>query len=334
MGRGKELLNVKNLTVFLSGKDESIKIVDGVDLKIREGETVGLIGPTGAGKSVTARAILGVLQPLGKGKPVWEIEGEVLYRGRDLFKMSGEEFRELRGNEISMIFQKPGRSLNPIQVIGYQTGEPVEAHEEIERQRLRELVFEYLDKVKLPDAKRRFDFFRHQFSGGESQRIMIAMAIICNPSLLIADEPTSDLDVTIQRQVLELLKEVKREFGLSMLLITHDLGVIAEMSDYVYVMYAGRIIEHGDVYSIFEEPMHPYTRGLLSSLPRIDSDHFELKGIRGSPPSPPYDILGCMFQPRCDYAKDYCSVKTPKLVEIEPSHYVACLRTREIEDWS
>lgn len=329
---GKELLNVKNLSVFLLEKDDLMKIVDNVDLKIHEGETVGLIGPTGTGKSVTARAILGVLQPPGKGKPVWKIEGEVLYKGGDLFELSEEEFRELRGNEVSMIFQKPGRSLSPIYMIGDQTGEPVEVHKAIERQRLRELVLKYLDKVELPDAKRRFHFFRHQFSGGESQRIMIAMAIICNPSLLIADEPTSDLDVTIQRQVLELLKEAKREFGLSMLLITHDLGVIAEMSDYVYVMYAGRIIEHGDVYSIFKEPRHPYTRGLLSAVPRIDADHFELKGIRGEPPSPPYDIPGCVFHPRCDYAEDYCKEKTSALEEIEPCHYVACLLAKEIED--
>ncbi|MFB0558036.1 MAG: ABC transporter ATP-binding protein [Candidatus Bathyarchaeia archaeon] len=307
-----------------------IRIVEGVNLRIYEGETVGLIGPSATGKTVTAKAILGILQPMGAGEPEWQIEGEVLYKGRDLLKLSEDEFRELRGNEISMIFQKPVRSLNPILMIGHQTGEPVEAHEDMERQRLREMVLDYLGRVDLPDARRRFHFFRHQFSGGEAQRIMIATALICNPSLLIADEPTSDLDVTVQRQVLELLKRVKVEFGLSMLLITHDLGVIAEMSDYVYVMYAGRMIEHGDVYTIFEEPRHPYTRGLLKSVPRIDADHFEPGGIRGELPQLPYDIPGCIFHPRCDYIEDFCKEKRPVLEEIEPGHHVACIRSKEI----
>ncbi len=327
---GKEILHVKNLGVSLVGKDELVKVVEGVDLRIREGETVGLIGPSATGKTVTAKAILGILQPLGAGEPSWQIDGEVLYKGRDLLKLSDEEFRELRGNEISMIFQKPSSSLNPILMIGHQTGEPVEAHEDVERQRLREMVVDYLGRVELPDARRRFHFFRHQFSGGEAQRIMIASAIICGPSLLIADEPTSDLDVTVQRTVLELLKRVKEDFGLSMLLITHDLGVIAEMSDYVYVMYAGRIIEHGDVHTIFKEPKHPYTRGLLRSVPRIDADNFELEVIRGELPKLPYDIPGCIFNPRCDYVEDRCKEKRPLLQEFGPSHHVACLRAKEM----
>jgi len=329
--RGGELLHVKNLSVWLSGKLEPMKIVDGLELRIREGETVGLIGPSGTGKSVTAKAILGLLRPIGGGKPAWRVEGEALYRGRDLLKLPEEELRELRGKEISMIFQKPVGSLNPILMIGYQTGEPVEAHQEIEAQRLRGMVLDYLGKVELPDAGRRFHFFRHQFSGGEAQRIMIASALINNPSLLIADEPTSDLDVTIQRQVLELLKELKEEFGLSMLYITHDLGVIAEVSDRVYVMYAGRIVEHGDVQAIFSEPGHPYTRGLLGATPRIDSDHFELKPIRGEPPTPPYDISGCVFHPRCDHAEESCTEERPGLEEVGPGHYVACRRAREID---
>lgn len=329
MRRGKELLHVKNLKVSLIDREDSITIVEGVDLSIREGETVGLIGPTGAGKTITAKAILGILQPIGAGKPPWSIEGEALYKGRDLFELSEEELRELRGNEVSMIFQKPTGSLNPILEVGEQTGEPVDAHEEIERQRLRDMVIDYLGKVELPDARRRFHFFRHQFSGGEAQRIMIASALICNPSLIIADEPTSDLDVTVQRQVLELLKGVKKKFGLSMMLITHDLGVIAEISDYVYVMYAGRIIEHGDVYEIFEDPKHPFTRGLLRSAPRIDSDHFELEGMRGELPQPPYDVPGCVFHPRCDYVKDVCREKKPTLTEYKLGHHVACLQANE-----
>jgi oligopeptide/dipeptide ABC transporter ATP-binding protein len=328
--QGKELLHVKSLSVSHIEKKGSTKIVDRVDLKIHEGETVGLIGPTGTGKTVTAKAIMRLLEPLLSEKSEWEVDGVVLYRGRDLMGLSEDELRELRGKELSMIFQKPTSSLNPIFMIGQQTGEPMEAHEEIEVQRLRELVIEYLGKVELPDARRRFRFFRHQFSGGESQRIMIAMALICGPSLLVADEPTSDLDVTVQRQVLELLRRVKEDFDLSTLLITHHLGVIAEMSDYVYVMYAGRIIEHGDVHTIFEEPGHPFMRGLLRSVPRIDAEHFEFEGIPGETPQPSYDIPGCAFHPRCKHIEDRCGVEDPVLEEVKPNHHVACLRAGEI----
>jgi len=325
MKKPKELLHVKNLNLSLYGKEDTVKIVDGIDLKIHERETVGLIGETGAGKTVTARSILGIFQPLGKGKPLWKIEGEVLYKGKDLLKMSPEELRQLRGNEISMIFQNPIPSLHPMDIIGFQTGESVEAHEDVETRRLRKMVESYLGKVEIADAKKRYDQFRDQFSGGEAQRILIAMALIYNPSLLIADEPTSSLDVTVQRRVLNLLKKTKEEFNLSMLLITHDLAVIAEMVDYVYVMYAGKILEHGDVVTMFKKPKHPYTKGLLSAVPRIDSDFFEFGGIPGEPPSPPYDISGCIFHPRCKYAKPICSEKEPELREIEPNHSVACL---------
>ena len=330
MEESKELLHVKNLNLSLYGKEDMVKIVDGVDLKVHEGETVGLIGETAAGKTVTARSLMGILQPLGKGKPLWRIEGEALYKGKDLLKMSPEELRQLRGNEISMIFQHPVASLHPMDIIGYQTGEPVEAHEDVENQRLRKMVESYLGKVQIADAKKRYDSYRNQFSGGEAQRILIAMALIYGPSLLIADEPTSSLDVTVQRQVLDLLKKIKEEFNLSMLLITHDLAVIAEMSDYVYVMYAGRIMEHGDVVTIYKKPKHPYTRGLLSATPRIDSDFFEFGGIPGEPPTPPYNISGCIFHPRCKYAKPICREKEPELRKIEPEHYVLCHRAHEI----
>jgi oligopeptide/dipeptide ABC transporter ATP-binding protein len=332
MKKSKELLHVKNLSLSLYGKRDLVKIVDGIDLKVHEGETVGLIGETGAGKTVTARSIMGILQSLGKGKPLWKIEGEVLYKGKDLLKMAPEELRSLRGNEISMIFQNPIPSLHPIDIIGYQTGETVEAHEDVERQRLRKTVESYLGKVEIADAKKRYNHYRNQFSGGEAQRILIAMALIYNPSLLIGDEPTSSLDVTVQRQVLNLLRKIKEEFHLAMLLITHDLAVIAEMSDYVYVMYAGRVMEHGDVVTIFKKPKHPYTRGLLSAVPRIDSDFFEFGGVPGDPPSPPYDISGCIFHPRCKYAERGCSEKEPELREIAQNHWVACLRVNDISD--
>ena len=330
MRSGRELLNVKNLSVAFLGKAGQTEIVEGVNLRVHEGETVGLVGPTASGKTVTAKAVLGLLRPLGAGKPLWRVEGEVLYKGRDLLNLSKPELRKLRGSELSMISQSPVGSLNPILMIGDQTGESKEAHEEVERQRLKAIVLDYLGKVELPDAKARYNFFRDQFSGGEAQRINIASALICNPSLLVADEPTSNLDVTVQRQVLELLNRLKAEFGLATLLITHDLGIIAELSDYVYVIYAGRILEHGDVRTIFKRPRHPYTHALLNAVPRMDRPPSRLEEMRGDPPVPPYDIPGCVFHPRCNYVKDRCREKAPSLEEFEPGHCVSCLRMNEI----
>lgn len=328
----KPLLSVKNLQVSLRTSGDLIKIVDGVNITINKGETVGLVGETGAGKTVTAFAILRILQPTGDAKPLWKIEGEVLFKRKDLLSLSEEEIRGIRGMDIALITQNPIPSLHPIDIIGHQTGETLEEHEKIESQKIRQLVVEHLGKVELSDAKKRLHHFREQFSGGEGQRILIAMALIRNPSLLIADEPTSSLDVTVQRQILDLLKAMKEQFDLSMLLITHNIGVIAEMSDYVYVMYAGKIMEHGDVKSIFKEPTHPFTRGLLASVPRIDQDFFKFEGIPGEPPNPLYPISGCKFHPRCRYATPNCSQEVPELMEIKPKHFVACARLDEIRN--
>lgn len=327
-----EILRVKNLEVYLRVKDDTIKILDQINLKIDRGKTLGLVGETGTGKTVTALSILGVLQPLGKGKPLWKIEGEVLFRGRNLLKLSEEDMRKIRGTEITFIPQNPIPSLHPMDIIGSQTGEAIEVHEKVRRAKIHEMVVSYLGKVEISDAKKRYYTFRDQFSGGEGQRIMIAMALIRGPSLLIADEPTSSLDVTVQRQVLQLLEAVKERFHLSMLLITHDLGVIAEMSDHVAVLYAGRIIECGDVITMFKEPKHPYTQGLLAATPRIDAKRtsFEFGGIPGDPPDPRYPIPGCKFHPRCKYAKPICSKNEPEAIEIKPGHMVTCLRVHEI----
>lgn len=327
-----EILRVKNLEAYLRVKDDTIKILDQINLKIDRGKTLGLVGETGTGKTVTALSILGILQPLGKGKPLWKIEGEVLFRGRNLLKVSEEDMRKIRGTEITFIPQNPIPSLHPMDIIGNQTGEAVEVYEKARRTKIHDMVVSYLGKVEISDAKKRYYTFRDQFSGGEGQRIMIAMALIRGPSLLIADEPTSSLDVTVQRQVLQLLKAVKERFHLSMLLITHDLGVIAEMSDHVAVLYAGRIIECGDVITMFKEPKHPYTQGLLASTPRIDAKRtsFEFGGIPGDPPDPRYPIPGCKFHPRCKYAKPICSKNEPEAIEIKPGHMVTCLRVREI----
>jgi len=323
-----QVLNVRNLKASLIGKEGLTKIVDGVTISINKGETVGLVGETGAGKTVTALSILGILQPLGTGKPLWKIEGEVLFKGRDLLKLPKDEMRKIRGTDIALISQNPIPSLHPMDIVGHQTGEAIEVHREIEGSKIKKLVVQHLGKVEISDAKKRYYHFRNHFSGGEGQRILIAMAVIRNPALLIADEPTSALDVTVQRQILQLLKAMKEQFGMSMLLITHHLGVIAEMSDYVYVMYAGKIIEHGDVRTIFSEPVHPFTRGLMAAVPRIDTkkDAFKFEGIPGEPPNPMHPISGCKFHPRCRYVKPICSEEEPQLTETKSKHSVACLR--------
>jgi len=323
--QGKELLHVKNLSVSHIEKKGSTKIVDRVDLKIHEGETVGLIGPTGTGKTVAAKAILRLLGPLFSEKSEWEIDGKVLYRDRDLMCLSEDELRELRGKELSIIFQNPPSSLNPILMIGQQTGEPMEAHEEIEAQRLRELVIEYLGKVELPDARRRSRFFRHQFSGGEAQRIMIAMALSCNPSLLMCDEPTTSVDVTVQAQLLELLQDLRNRLGMAVLIITHNLGVIARYVDRVNVMYAGRLVEMAATDELYANPLHPYTMGLLASVPRLDSERkVGLRTIKGLPPHLARLPRGCYFHPRCDYAFDRCREERPELEEETENHFRAC----------
>lgn len=326
------LLDVKNLTASLRTEGDLVKIVDGVDLTINEGETIGLVGETGAGKTVTARAILGILQLIGEAKPLWKVEGEVFFKGKDLMKLSEEEMREIRGKQIAMITQNPIASLHPMDMIGYQTGETLDEYQMAKIEKITQLVVEHLGKVEISDAQKRSRDFRHQFSGGEGQRILLAMALIRSPSLLIADEPTSALDVTVQRQILELLKAMKEHFDLAMLLITHNLGVIAEMSDYVNVMYSGKIVERGDVKTIFHEPLHPFTTGLLATIPRIDQDFFKFEGIPGEPPNPLYPISGCKFHPRCKYAKNVCSREAPELVELDPNHFVRCLRIDAIQN--
>lgn len=253
----------------------------------------------------------------------WEVTGEVFYKDLDLLKLPEEKMNEIRGKDISAIWQNPIPSLNPLRTVGWQTGEPLEIHEDINSRRIRELVLEYLGKVEIPEAKKRYTRLPREFSQGEGQRIMISMALITNPSLLIADEPLASLDTTVQRRVMELLKILKKEFNLSMLLITHNLGVIAEMSDKVSVIYAGRIQETGSVRDIYHNPLHPYTRGLISSIPRVDVE-VELKPIPGEPPDPRNPISGCRFHPRCYQATSLCQDKEPLLREVEEGHKVAC----------
>jgi len=337
----KELLRVCNLKTYFHSPWGTIKAVDGVNFSIDESSTLGLAGESGSGKTTVAFSIMGLIPHLsrvtgGKSRKVVSrgeiVEGEVLFRGRDLLRLSEEDIRKVRGKDVSIIFQNPISSLHPTQIIGHQVGEAVEAHEQVRREKIREVVLEYLGKVDLKDTKHRYRHTPHMFSGGEGQRIMIAMALICDPSLLIADEPTKSLDVTVQRQVLQLLKEMKKAFNLSMLLITHDLSVIAELSDYVGIMYAGKIVEYGDVISIYKEPKHPYTRGLLAATPRIDGVKRRLKGLKGEPPNPLAPIPGCKFHTRCKYATHNCRKEEPALIEIQPRHKVACLRVHSLRD--
>lgn len=346
MRENEPLLEVDELIVRAYDVDRGVGLpVDGVSFKVNEGNVLGLTGESGSGKTTTAFSILRLignartetLDPqrrvsyLGERLSSREIVGgEIMYRGKNLLSLSEEEMSKIRGREISMIFQNPIASMHPMMMVGYQVGEPKEAHENLRWERITEIVFDYLGKVKLPDAKLRAYHDPHKFSGGEGQRIMIAMALICNPSLLIADEPTRSLDLTMQRQVLELLKTIRKELALSVLYITHDIGVIFEMSDNVAIMYAGKIVEYGDAITLYKKPRHPYTVGLKDAYPDFYAPKKSLKGIPGSSPSPFDRFQGCKFYPRCEHAKPFCNERKPYATEVKPGHFVSCLRVNEI----
>jgi oligopeptide/dipeptide ABC transporter ATP-binding protein len=316
-----ELLQVKDLrTSFLTSEGE-VRAVDGVSFGIEEGKTLGLVGESGCGKSVTSLSIMRlVASPPGK-----IVGGEILYRGQDLLKLSPAQMRKIRGNEISMIFQEPMTSLNPVFTIGNQIGEAIKLHQGLGKRETREKTIEMLRLVKMADPETRVDDYPHQLSGGMRQRVMIAMALSCNPSLLIADEPTTALDVTIQAQILDLMKELQQKLGgMALLLITHDLGVVAEQADEVAIMYAGRIVERAKTRAIFEHPLHPYTVGLLKSLPGMGNKKKRLDAIPGVVPSPLELPSGCRFRDRCFKAGGICAEADPALVEKEKDHWVAC----------
>jgi oligopeptide/dipeptide ABC transporter ATP-binding protein len=347
MKENEPLLRVKDLTVRVHDAERGEGLLnDGVSFKLNGGEILGLAGESGSGKTTAALSILRLIgnaatktpDPQRKvsrsGSVVSQREiigGRIIFRGKDLLSLPEEGMRSLRGREISMIFQNPIASMHPLMIVGYQIGEPKETHERLRWERITRIVFDYLGKVKLPDAKIRAYNDPHTFSGGEGQRIMIAMALICNPSLLIADEPTKSLDLTIQRQVMELLKKLKKELDLSVLYISHDLGVIFEMSDHVAIMYAGSIVEYGDALTIYRKPRHPYTIGLKDAYPDLHAPKKRLRGIPGSHPTPFERFAGCKFYPRCEYAKPSCNEDKPHLTEIEPGHSVSCLRAHEIQ---
>jgi oligopeptide/dipeptide ABC transporter ATP-binding protein len=305
------LLRVANLRTFFYTHDGVLRAVDGVDVTIGHGAAVGLVGESGSGKSVTALSLLRLVEPPGRVEPGSVVELE----GRDLATLSESEMERVRGKEISMIFQEPMTSLNPVFTVGNQIAEAVRLHEGLGPKDAWAKAVEMLRLVGIPSAERRVHDYPHQMSGGMRQRVMIAMALSCNPKLLIADEPTTALDVTVQAQILELMKELRQRLGMSILLITHDLGVIAEMVDEVAVMYAGRIVERGPIADVFANPQHPYTEALLRSIPVVGMTYEQpLRAIRGMVPSPLEWPPGCRFAPRCDYAFDKCATHDPHLL--------------------
>ncbi len=317
------LLSVRNLrTVFELGGGQIAKAVDDVSFDLSAGEILGIVGESGSGKSITALTIMGLLP-----KPPAKVAGgEILFEGRDLLACAPAELRRIRGGSISMIFQEPMTSLNPVFTIGDQLTETIRAHERIGAEACRRRAIEMLDKVGIASAAKRLSDYPHQLSGGMRQRVMIAMAIACSPKLLIADEPTTALDVTIQSQILYLLSGLRRDLGMAVIMITHNMGVVAEFADRVMVMYAGRAVESAPVEALFNSPRHPYTRGLLDSIPVIEDERDRLATIPGSLPDPRDLPPGCRFEPRCGFAIDQCRATPPELVQVGLGHASACLR--------
>lgn len=309
---GSKLLDVRDLHVEFHTRDGVAKAVNGVNYSVNAGETLAVLGESGSGKSVTAQAIMGILDmPPGKIP-----QGEILFRGQDMLKMSAEERRKIRGNKIAMIFQDALSSLNPVLSVGYQLGEMFRVHEGLSRKEAKAKAVQLMERVKIPAAKQRVNDYPHQFSGGMRQRIMIAMAIALEPDLIIADEPTTALDVTVQAQVMELLAELQREYNMGLILITHDLGVVADVADEIAVMYAGRIVETAPIHELYKRPAHPYTKGLLDSIPRLDQKGQELFAIKGLPPNLLKIPSGCAFNPRCPMAQDVCRSEIPALHQV------------------
>lgn len=314
------LLEVSGLKTYFKDRKGQVPAVDGVDFTLRKGETLGIVGESGCGKSVTSMSILHLLPP---GAQI--VGGTIRFKGRDITHLPPKEMAMLRGKEIAMIFQEPMTSLNPVYTVGWQISEMIRQHEKMSRSQARERAIEMLRLVNIPAPEKRVDEYPHELSGGMRQRVMIAMALSCNPELLIADEPTTALDVTIQAQILDLMRNLKKTLNTSIMMITHDLGVVAEMSDYVLVMYAGMVMEYSDVTTLFDRPLHPYTQGLMKALPRLDDPKDVLYAIDGTVPSL-YDLpAGCRFWPRCPYATERCKQEIPELYHVG-DRKVRCFR--------
>ncbi len=324
--RNETLLDLKHLTIHYVTDDGTVEAVRNVDLSVRKGETLGLVGETGAGKTTIAYGIMGLVpDPPGK-----VVDGEIVLDGENLLTLKKKQLNAIRGTKMSMIFQDPMTSLNPVHTVGAQIAEVIGLHEDLPKQQIREKAKEMLELVGIPGE--RFDEYPHQFSGGMKQRIVIAMALACNPELLIADEPTTALDVTIQAQILDLMAGLKKERNTSMIMITHDLGIIAEICDRVAVIYAGEIVELGNLVDIFDNTAHPYTTGLFNSLPNMVEIGERLKPIAGLMPDPMNLPKGCKFSPRCPFATDRCRREEQELAEVSDGHLVRCWKWREAKE--
>ncbi|MFD1848693.1 ABC transporter ATP-binding protein [Oceanobacillus bengalensis] len=315
----EHLLQVENLVIgFRTAKGTSQAVRD-VSFSLEEGETLCIVGESGSGKSITSLSLLGLLPENGD-----IAKGSIRFKGEELVGKKEEALRKLRGNKISMIFQEPMTALNPVFTIGYQLQEPLIIHQNLSKQEARKRSMALLAEVGIPNPKEKLDQYPHELSGGMRQRVMIAMALACEPSLLIADEPTTALDVTIQAQILDLIDDLKEQLGMGVVFVTHDMGVVAEIADKVMVMYAGEVVETGDVKTIFEDPQHPYTKGLLAAVPNVDDETQELSIIPGSMPSVDDEIEGCRFHPRCPFAMDICKQKKPPVMNVSENHSSRC----------
>lgn len=322
-----KLLEVKNLRTYFYTDDGVAKAVDDVSFALDKGETLGLVGESGCGKSVSALSIMRLIpDPPGK-----IVAGEILFKGKDILKVPEKEMQDIRGNDIGMIFQEPMTSLNPVFTCGNQIEEAVILHQKLSKEDAKVKAIEMLNLVGIPAPEQRYNEYPHQLSGGMRQRIMIAMALSCNPEILIADEPTTALDVTVQAQILELIKSLQEELGMGVIMITHDLGVIAEISTRVAVMYASKVAEYGNVDQIFYNPKHPYTISLLNSIPKLNKGKSRLATIEGNVPAPTNYPKGCHFCTRCSFAIEKCWNEEPPVVQIEPEHTAACWRVNEID---
>ncbi|USG68314.1 ABC transporter ATP-binding protein [Brevibacillus ruminantium] len=321
------LLEITGLQTEFVTQGGVVRAVDGVDLVLHKGETLGVVGESGCGKSVTSLSIIGLL-PKGQSRIS---SGDIQFEGKSLLSLSEAEIRKIRGNRLAMIFQEPMTSLNPVFKIGHQISESVRFHLKLGKKAAWAHSIEMLRKVGIPRPEQIADEYPHQLSGGMRQRVMIAMAMACNPQLLIADEPTTALDVTIQAQILDLMRDLQKTEGTAILMITHDLGVVAEMCDRVVVMYAGQVVEEADVKTLFRDPKHPYTKGLMASLPQLAGNQTRLQSIPGNVPNPLDMPPGCRFAPRCSFKTDACDSVKPELVEVEAEHKCRCLLYQEVE---
>ncbi len=325
MENNNNVLEIRGLNSYFFTEKGVAPAVDGLDLDIPKGKIIGLVGESGCGKSMTAKSIMGLLKYPGR-----VAGGSIRFEDRDLTRLSDKELRKICGNDISMIFQEPMTSLNPVLKVGRQVRETLLVHNPaMSKAEAKQRVVEMFQRVGIPEAEKRYDCYPHELSGGLRQRVMIAMAMVCKPKLLIADEPTTALDVTIEAQILRLMKELRDETGMSVLIITHNMGVVAEICDYVYVMYAGKIMEQAETFELFDHTMHPYTRGLLDSIPRIGQNAERLHTIPGVVPNLLHLPQGCPFSNRCEYATDHCRTEKAQLHPVAPDHQVRCFRCEE-----